>query len=312
MIYVVGAGYMAREYAKVLKALFADFIIIGRSNETTEKLENELNVKTVSGGLTNFLDGNNQIPDFVIVCTPVETLSSITVELLNYGIKNILIEKPGALSLEELHEIKHLSNNLSAKVHIGYNRRYYQSTLKLKEKLKSEELIAVNFEITEWAHKIVNETCQDIVKQKWVLANTSHVIDLVLDIVGPIAKISTYNTGKLTWHNSASRFVGSGISDSNVLLSYIGCWDGPGRWSVEFITKENRYIFCPMEKLQIQKIGTVSVELDENIDYTLDSEFKPGLFLQTKSFLEKDFSNLCTVDEQIESFEIYNKIANYK
>ena len=39
---------------------------------------------------------------------------------------------------------------------IGYNRRFYQATLALEEKLKEEELVAANFEITEWSHRIEN------------------------------------------------------------------------------------------------------------------------------------------------------------
>ena len=311
MIYVIGAGYMAHEYARVLKALKKQFLVIGRGKTSVNKLKSDLDVEAFSGGLAHFLLKNKQVPDFAIVCTPVESLAAITMDLLAFGVKKILIEKPGALSIEELDEIKDLEVEKNATVLIGYNRRFYQATLALEEKLKEEELVAANFEITEWSHRIENGSFVELVKQKWVLANTSHVIDLVMHIAGQFKELKAFTTGSLAWHKSAARFVGSGISDRDVLISYFGYWDGPGRWSAEFITTKNRYIFRPMEKLQIQKIGSVAIEFDDFVNYSIDEDFKPGLYLQTEAFLSEYNEKLCTIDEQLLAFSIYNDMANY-
>ena len=311
MIYVIGAGYMAHEYARVLKALKKQFLVIGRGKTSVNKLKSDLDVEAFSGGLAHFLLKNKQVPDFAIVCTPVESLAAITMDLLAFGVKKILIEKPGALSIEELDEIKDLEVEKNATVLIGYNRRFYQATLALEEKLKEEELVAVNFEITEWSHRIEDEPYVDMVKQRWVLANTSHVIDLVMHIAGQFKELKAFTTGSLAWHKSAARFVGSGLSDRDVLISYFGYWDGPGRWSVEFITTKNRYIFRPIEKLQIQKIGSLAIEFDDTINYSIDEDFKPGLYLQTEAFLSEYNAKLCSIDEQLLAFSIYNDIANY-
>lgn len=311
MLYLIGSGYMAKEYAKVLLELKQQFTIIGRGEQSAQDLREELKVEVVTGGISHFLTTDPVVPSAAIVCTPVETLSSITDELLDFGVKNILIEKPGALSVEELSSLEKKADKLGANVYIGYNRRFYQSTLALKERLKSEQLIATNFEITEWSHVIVKEPCSSIVKNKWILANTSHVIDLVMDVVGPIKELSTYSAGTLDWHESAARFVGSGVAENGVLISYFGYWDGPGRWSAEFVTQQNRYIFRPMEKLQVQPTGSIHVNQVEGLDYRLDEEFKPGLYLQTLSFINGDYTNLCSLGEQLISFEVYNQIANY-
>lgn len=312
MIYVIGAGYMAHEYARVLKSLNKQFLVIGRGKASVNKLKSDLDVEVFSGGMALFLLENKQVPDFAIVCTPIETLAAITLDLLAFGVKKILIEKPGALSIEELREIKDLEVEKNATVLIGYNRRFYQATLALEEKLKEERLVAANFEITEWSHRIENGPFVDLVKQKWVLANTSHVIDLVMHIAGQFKELKAFTTGSLAWHKSAARFVGSGISERDVLISYFGYWDGPGRWSAEFITTKNRYIFRPLEKLQIQKIGSVLIEYDDFVDYSIDEDFKPGLYLQTEAFLSEYSEKLCTTDEQLLAFSIYNDMANYQ
>ena len=312
MIYLIGAGYMAREYARVLKALDEKFLIIGRGERSVEQLKTELDIEAVSGGLSKFIEGKGLVPNSAIVCTPVDSLASITMELLGFGVKKILLEKPGALSVNELLKIKEKSKNENANVLIGYNRRFFQATLALENRLQKEQLIASNFEITEWSHALTDDPSPDFVKQKWILANTSHVIDLVMHVTGQFKEFATFTSGSLSWHDSASRFVGSGISDKGILISYCGYWDGPGRWSAEFVTTENRYIFRPMEKLQVQRLGSVSVEFDELVDYTLDEEFKPGLYLQTKLFISNAHDKFCTIDEQITSFPIYNKIAKYQ
>ena len=311
MIYIVGAGYMAREYAQVLKSLGEEFLVIGRSEKSVNDLKVELDIQTIAGGLSDFIKSAPPVPEFAIVCTPIDSLATITMELLSFGVRKILVEKPGALSATALLEIKKKANFENSTVLIGYNRRFYQSTLALEEHLKNENLIAANFEITEWSHVIEEFPCADSVKQKWVLANTSHVIDLVIHVTGHFKELVSFSSGRLLWHDSASRFVGSGVSENGVLISYHGYWDGPGRWSAEFVTTKNRYIFSPMEKLQVQKIGSVAVETDEKIDYSIDEQFKPGLYLQTVAFLNGNDEKLCSINEQLQSFPIYEKIANY-
>lgn len=311
MIYVVGAGYMAREYARVLKALGESFLVVGRGEQAVQEIRAELKVNAVAGGLTKAIAEAHQPPQVAIVCTPIETLCAVTLELLRFGVRAILLEKPGGLSTCELNEIKVTALQYDSTVHIGYNRRFYQATLALQEHLKGEELIAANFEITEWSQHVVDAPCSYEVKQKWVLSNSSHVIDLVMHIAGSFSKLSCYSDGGLAWHSASSRFVGSGLTDKGVLFSYCGYWDGPGRWSAEFITTSNRYILRPMEKLQVQKINSVTMQFDESVNYSLDIEFKPGLFLQTKAFLAGDFEKLVSIDEQMAAFEVFEKIANY-
>ncbi|WP_232055078.1 hypothetical protein [Vibrio taketomensis] len=65
-----------------------------------------------------------------------------------------------------------------------------------------------------------------------------------------------------------------------------------------------------MEKLQIQKLGSVAVEFVE-IDDSLDNEYKPGLYKQTEAFLSGDVSNLCTLSDQKQHIDLYSRIAGY-
>lgn len=311
MILVVGAGYMAFEYVKVLKALDKEFVIIGNSQNSATALQEKVGEPVEIGGLDAFLERSDAVFSAAIVCTPIQTLRSNILSLAKYGVKRILTEKPGALDLKELNVLREETKKYETEVLVGYNRRFFQSTLALKKILQNENLIAVNFEITEWAHTIDLSKYDVSVLEHWMYANTSHVIDLVFHVSGMPTTLNCFTSGKLDWHPSGASFCGAGITEKDVLISYSGFWDAPGRWSVEFVTTNNRFIFRPIEKLQVQRKGSVAIEFDDSVNYELDEKYKPGLFLQTKAFLENNDEDLCDLDEQVDSFNQMSEMANY-
>ncbi len=313
MIWLIGSGYMATEYARVLSSLDENYIVIGNSRKSANKFKDQTKKNVIEGGIRSFLRKNPRIPNSAILCTPIETLFPLSKLLINYKIKNILVEKPGALEIKELKYLKKITSLKKTNFFIAYNRRFYQSFQYLKKRLKNEQLVAVNIEITEWSHTIDNFYYDKRVKKKWLISNTSHLIDLAFQLTGKMSKLSSYSSGQLEWHKSGSRFIGSGQSKDGILFSYHGYWDGPGRFSMDVITNKNRYIFKPLERLKVQKIKSLAVDEVESIDYKLDSNYKPGLYELTKNFLyNKQNSNLCTLDEQIYNIKSYNKIAKYK
>ena len=77
------------------------------------------------------------------------------------------------------------------------------------------------------------------------------------------------------------------------------------------LTRKNKLIFEPLEKLQIQKPETTNTYFDKEIDYSLDTKYKPGLFVQTKNFINSSFENMININEHHSMFDLYEKIANY-
>ena len=65
-----------------------------------------------------------------------------------------------------------------------------------------------------------------------------------------------------------------------------------------------------MEELKVIKLGSVSIETLKSKN-KIDKDFAPGLFLQTKNFIEKKDSTFCTLTEQTENMKIYSKMAGY-
>ena len=311
-IWLIGAGTMAQDYIKVLEVLKKDFIIVGRGIHTAKKCEEVTGCKVIPGGLNTFLSHNPPKPSHAIVATGIEKLYQTTKTLLDYGVQNILVEKPAGLYQEEFEELVRTTKEKNANVFVAYNRRFYASVLKAQQIIKEDGgVTSFNFEFTEWAHVIAPLKKAEGVKEKWFLGNSTHVADLAFFLGGKPKEICCFANGNLDWHPASSVFSGAGKSIEGVLFSYHANWESAGRWGIEILTREHRLILRPMEKLQIQNRGSVAIEYDELIDYTLDENYKPGLFLQTKYFLEDNFASFCTISEQKEMFSSYARMAGY-
>ena len=311
-IWIIGAGAMTQEYLKVLQALEYPVTVIGRSANNCEKIRAEFGCTVYADGLTNYLATQPELPTKAIVAVGIEALQTVTIELLNYGVKDILLEKPGIAYAAEINELVAVAQSKKAHVVLAYNRRFYASVLKAEEIIKTDGGVSsFNFEFTEWSHTIRTLEKTNAEWHNWFLGNSTHVIDTAFFLGGKPKKLSAYYQGSLDWHPSSSNFCGAGISTEGSLFSYHANWEAPGRWVIEVLTKKHRLLFKPMESLQIQVLGSVAVNPVE-IDDTLDKAFKPGIYLQTQAFLVGDFSKFCTIQEQKNMInKFYSKMSGY-
>jgi len=311
-VLIVGASKMAQDYIKVLKDLKVEFTVIGRGAVNAKECEKITNHKVIIGGLKNYLNNNQSNFSHAIIAVGIENLYETSKLLLNENIDNILIEKPGALFNNEFDELVNLSNKNKSNVYIAYNRRFLASVIKAKEIINEDcGVNSFNFEFTEWAHEIGPLKKAEKIKEKWFLSNSTHVVDLAFNIGGLPKEIVSFTSGSLSWHPSGSVFCGAGISENGALFNYAANWESAGRWGIEILTKNHKLILRPMEKLQIQKRGSIVESFVKDIDYSLDDKYKPGLFLQTNNFINCDFSNMCSIQDQKRVINMYNKMANY-
>lgn len=306
-IWLIGTGLMGIEYSKVLKALDFNFIAIGRGEQSAKKFEIETGHNVITGGLGEFLITKPILPDSAIVAVGIEALTETAIMLLDYGVTNILQEKPGIGYPSEINSLVKLTTEKKANVLLAYNRRFYSSVLKAQEIIFEDGGVSsFSFEFTEWSHIISTLKKTKVEHNTWFLGNSTHVIDTAFFLGGKPKQLAAFFKGGLTWHPSSSVFSGAGISEENALFSYQANWEAPGRWVLEICTLKHRLIFKPMESLQIQNIGSVAVDQVE-IDSHLDKEFKPGLYLQTQAFIEGDYKRFCTILDQNDMIDKYYK-----
>lgn len=311
-VLLVGAGYMAKEYAKVLHGLKKSFVVVGRGEESAKKFEQETGEAVVRGGLAPFIAGQEALPPYAIVAVGIHELHESTMALLQAGVKHILLEKPGGLYIEEFPKLAKESKKQRAEISIAYNRRFYASTRVAKEYIEEDGGVAsFHFEFTEWLHIFEEQGRLLEVLPYLFIGNSSHVADLAFFFGGEPKEISCFRKESNQWRGFYTSFVGGGITNSGALFSYQGNWEAPGRWSVEILTTKRRIVFRPLEKLQVQQMRSVQINFMD-IDYSLDEAYKPGLYLETQAFLEhnKMFQDLCSLEEQMNMVPIYQKIAN--
>ena len=309
-IWIIGASTIAQNYALVLTNLNHRFEVICRSESSALLFEKATGQKVRAGGLKVNLK-KDVAPEIAIVAVGIEQLANVTEDLIRAGTKRILLEKPGALNLEEIYSLNSLANEKNVEVLIAYNRRFYHSVQQLQKFIIEDGgVLSINFEFTEWAHKIKPLVKSFGVKERWLIGNSSHVIDLAFHLCGKPMDWKCWHRGSLDWHPTSARFCGSGITDKGVMFSYLSDWQAPGRWGLELMTAKRRFILRPMEELQVIKLGSILVE-KINPENQIDKDFKPGLFQQTKKFLEGKNHLFCSLSEQSENMKIYSKMAGY-
>jgi predicted dehydrogenase len=309
-LWLIGAGPHAQEYAKVLIALGVSFEVIGRGAASAQAFENNTGKPVLSGGLSHVLK-TRAAPATAIIAASFEQLAGTAIALLKSGTKRILLEKPGGITVAELADVAQVTKDRGAQVWLGYSRRFYASTRTARAMIADDGgPVSCNFEFTEWSHQIEPMSLPAEVKNAWVISNSSHVIDLAFHLCGLPLEWKGWHAGRMPWHESAARFAGAGITELGVLYSYHADWEAPGRWSVEVLTRKRRYIFRPMEQLQVTPLASVAID-KVPLDDEFDTRFKPGLYQQTQAFLNQDATHFCTVEEQLAHAIIYSEMAGY-
>ncbi len=309
-LWLIGAGPMAQEYAKVLSALGKEFAVIGRSESSAAVFEESVGVPVRRGGLLSALSASGP-PPIAIVAVGIDQLANATTALAEAGTRRVLVEKPAGLNSGEIRILLLTADQTGADILVAYNRRFYASVAAVRRIIDEDDgAVSCIFEVTEYSDKITGLNELEAVKASWFLANTSHVVDLVISLCGLPVELSTQTGGSLPWHPAAARFAGSGFTELGIMFSYHGDWEAPGRWGIEMCTRERRLVLRPMEELNMIVRGSKTMERVD-IDDRLDREFKPGLYRLTKAFLSRDDRLLCHIREQVDHCSIYDRMAGY-
>jgi len=309
-IWLIGAGSIAVEHARVMTALGVDFAVVGRGERSGHEFTEKTGIPVETGGLAKALE-NGTFPQIAVLALPVADLADAALPLIKAGVQRLLLEKPGSLSVDSLIDIRESASASGCRVSIAYNRRFYESTRELSQMIKVDGgVTSVSFEFNEPKRLFQSDSYPEEVRRKWFLANSTHVVDLVFHLCGNPTDWRSWSSGSLTGHPTSARFAGAGTLESGALFSYLSDWEGPGRWGIEIMTVNHRLILRPMEKLHVMRHGSFDVE-EVDIDDTLDVDFKPGFFRQMEVFLNEEHWQLCSIEEHVKNMDTYSVIANY-
>jgi|TARA_B110000438_G_scaffold303106_1_gene363176 hypothetical protein len=310
-VLIIGAGVMAEEYAKALSELkIKNVTILGNSIKKTQNLAKKYGYSCLFNGYKKNLSKIDK-KDLVIISLPIPLIVDAAELCLKSGQENLLLEKPGSLFIKPLQNLN--KKIKTQNVRIGYNRLFYSSLEKLKTcVIKDGGINSCSFTITEWIEKINFKKYSKHVLEKWGVANSIHVLSMVFNLIGFPKEISCYQNGKLSWHNSGSIFVGSGISNQKIPFSYFADWNSSGRWGIEVVTKKNCYKLQPLEELFIYSKNFADWKKIPLKKY--NKKIKEGLIEEIVSMFEpqkKSSLKLLKVNDAIKIIKTTEKIFGY-
>ncbi|MDG2426883.1 MAG: Gfo/Idh/MocA family oxidoreductase [Acidimicrobiales bacterium] len=307
-LWLVGSGPMATAYAAVLDDLGRDFEVIGRGAISAAMFERSSGHPVRTGGISQALS-ESPAPITAIVAVTVDQLAETACSLLRAGTSRILLEKPGGLGLGEINSVYKAAENAS--VVVAYNRRQYASVWAARRAIEDDGgVISFTFEVTEWPHATEPVQFSEAIRQRWFLAQSSHVVDLAFHLGGRPTDWQTWTSGSLPWHPQSARFAGAGMTEYGATFSYHGDWEGPGRWGLEVLTRKRRLVLQPLEELRTMPIGSLEMTTIAPSD-DLDVRFKPGVHRQTTAFLNGADEVSCRLSDHEKNLADYKSMAGY-
>jgi predicted dehydrogenase len=303
---------MAVAYARVLQDRGDQVTVIGRGPQSAARFESETGIPVRTGGLDALADGALATMP-VIIAASVEQLGMATESAIGKGARRLLVEKPAGLGPAEVDRLAERARQSGAAVFVAYNRRFNAATLKAREMLAAAGgATSLRMEFSEYSHKIAPLQKAPGVKEAWLYANSTHVLDLGFHLAGFPADLATFSTGQLDWHPDGAIFSGAGRTETGALFAYTADWTSAPRWSVEVAARGLTLTLQPLETLRIRResgFGEESVAIDD----ALDRNFKPGIWRQLDAFLSDspETTPLLSLDEQCRIMsDIYTPILS--
>ena len=243
---LIGAGYIAEEHLKavdLIEGLRVD-LIYSRTLSKANSLAKKFSINHVVTDQDSFKNLAKEL-DGILITVSAENMFNICKDLLPLK-KPLLIEKPPALSLEEMNTLVHSSLRYKTPNMVGFNRRFYSIFHKGLEKINENGgLVALNIEGHErfWRYK---DSLNFEVKNSWLYANSSHTIDFIDFFVGDLENL--YVNSNSIQEEIKDQFSVSFKSRKGVIGNYSSYWLSPGGWSVSLYGKGVSVIFRPLEE----------------------------------------------------------------
>ncbi len=189
----------------------------------------------------------------VIVSATNAALAPIALSAVRHG-KDVLVEKPGALSSIELSEIEREASDKGVRVRIGYNHRYHPAFLKVFDLIRTEDLGELMFLRARYGHggRIGYE-------REWradpklsgggeLIDQGVHLIDLALYLMGEFSIVEGH-ASTCFWDMPVddNSFVSLRTADGKTAWIHVSCTEWKNLFSFE--------IYFKRAKLHVEGLG---------------------------------------------------------
>ena len=302
---LIGTGNVALEYAKVLDEMCIRFATIGNTIEGCARFARMLVFNKIKhcemlqeGKVSDSALFSPEHKEQAIVAIPINAQYDTVKKLIGLGVKRILVEKPGVMYSIQARGLAYLAKQYGVEIRVAYNRRFYQSARVAREAIQQDGLRELWFCFGEDMEWVAASSHPKNIREKWMLANSSHVIDLAKWLSGGWS-ISTHDTPGI--------FSGHGFSPSGAQVSYMTNYRTDKRWSIQFITGTGeRYKLAPLETLS-RFVNERWVTIAE----TTQPDIKAGFSDMVSSFL-RGGAGIPTIQEQLELIQEIDRIGGFR
>ncbi|EFO9189785.1 Gfo/Idh/MocA family oxidoreductase [Campylobacter lari] len=215
----------------------------------------------------NFDDFLKQNLDGVIIATPTHTHLDTALKVF-LKIKNVLIEKPLALNIDEILILEQKARENKVRVGVGFCERFNPAILTLKEKLLEDEIISINIQRISPYPQRINDV--------GVLSDLGvHDIDLVRFLSQE--QILKANIYKSFHYDKFEDEVMISLKLENILASIHDSWNGQ----------------CIIRKITLLgKKHTYELDL-KNFEFFINTQKIPNLYENSPLYAEhEDFFEL--------------------
>tara|TARA_E500000178_G_C16905855_1_gene700249 strand:- start:33 stop:983 length:951 start_codon:yes stop_codon:yes gene_type:complete len=281
-IAIVGSGYMAHEYAKVIKKLNNCEIngVFSRRNSRARLFSKKYKIKIVGKSVKDLYFKTKA--HAVIVAISPDQIKKISNEIFKFPWVS-LIEKPIGINLKEAKSINKLAKKQKRLSYVALNRRQYSSTLKSINLLKRDSSKRiVNIYGQEDLDLIKKYKFSKKITDNYMFVNGIHLIDyMTIFCRGKLKKIDKV----FRWKGFKEGFVLSVFYySSGDIATFSTIWNKPFPWQVIVTTQKQRIELKPLEickSFSLNKMNKKTHKIDIK-----DKIFKPGIYKQTLEFIK--------------------------
>jgi predicted dehydrogenase len=314
---VIGAGSIARSHLNSAIAAGFEISAICGTNDSikAEKLSSEYKSSTYYKNFESLLESNFDAISLITSTIPTWSIF-LEIEPLK---KPILVEKPVTMKLENFENY----NLENPKVAVGYNRRFYSSINKLKEKLALESHHFARFNISELSWDANSSITTQF---ETVLENSVHSLDLIHYLFGRIRILSIY---KNQFEERLNSIIVLAKDNKEKLIEINITFGIPTNTSIE-VWFNNTVVSCkPIEEYQ-EFSGMQMTQPNESSTYKRyvpiklsnwnisesDQILKPGFLEQYKEFLSmvegRKAKRIASLKDAKEALELATKIIRHE
>lgn len=199
-ILIVGLGSIGKRHLTNLRELgFNDISVVSRRKEHGKLIDATNCFSTIEDAF------ENKEFNISIIATPTACHLDDMKKVINFGIKNIYLEKPISNNLENVFNMQKIIQEHSINVNIGYDLRFDTGLLKVKELLSTRQIGSIVSFMSEVGQYLPDwrkgsDYRQDMSAKKelggGVMLDLIHEFDYLQWLFGPISEIIGKNGKK--------------------------------------------------------------------------------------------------------------------